>query len=357
MRTHTSFALKPLALALGLAAAGAAEAAEVTLPTLDVGAGLRTSFTSVNYSDSNATNTDDFSLDSIRLYVNGKVDDQIKFTFNTEYTGSPPGGQNTVQVMDAIGRFEFSPKMNIWAGRFLPPSDRANLYGPYYANNWSVYTDGVQDGYPSTAVGRDNGVAYWGDFGKFKLSIGEFDIPSTTGNNDTLAAARVQLDLWDPEPGYYLNGTYYGDKDILAFGLAGQQIDGDRKAYTADFLLEKKVGDGGAFSIESEYAKYDGLGGYDAAYKESDGYYGLVAYLFPQKIGMGKVQVLAKLAKANFTEGLTPNYDTTTTEGDVNYIIKGFNARVSLFVRHTAVSNATPSKDSTAAGLGLQLQI
>ena len=67
-------------------------------------------------------------------------------------------------MLDAIARFEFSDEFNIWAGRFLPPSDRANLHGPYYANEWSVYIDGVQDGYASVAVGRDDGVAYWGQF-------------------------------------------------------------------------------------------------------------------------------------------------------------------------------------------------
>jgi len=68
---------------------------------------------------------------------------------------------NKVGVLDAIARFEFSDELNIWAGRFLPPSDRANLHGPYYANEWSVYIDGVQDGYASVATGRDDGVAYW----------------------------------------------------------------------------------------------------------------------------------------------------------------------------------------------------
>jgi hypothetical protein len=58
---------------------------------------------------------------------------------------------------------------NIWAGRFLPPSDRANLYGPYYANDWAPYADGVADYYPNVAVGRDNGLAYWGDFGILKV--------------------------------------------------------------------------------------------------------------------------------------------------------------------------------------------
>ena len=352
MRTPFTAALRPLALALGLAAVGTAGATEITLPTLDVGAGLRTSFDATKVSGG-TNNVDDYNLDSIRLYVNGKVDDEIKFTFNTEYTGGP----NTLQVMDAIGRFEFSPHMNIWAGRFLPPSDRANLYGPYYANDWSVYTDGVQDGYPSIAVGRDNGVAYWGDFGMFKFSAGNFDIPSTTGNNDTLTAARVQVDFWDPEPGYYLNGTYYGDKDILALGFAGQRVSSERKAYSADFLLEKKVLDGGAFSLESEYTKYNGLGGYDATFKESDGYYGLAAFLFPQKIGMGKVQLLGKYAKANFSEGATTDYSQKTSEADINYIIKGFNARVSLYMRHTSYSGATAPLATTAAGLGLQLQI
>ena len=49
------------------------------------------------------------------------------------------------------------PGFNVWSGRFLPPSDRANLYGPYYAHHWAVYTDGIQDGYPFIFQGRDNG--------------------------------------------------------------------------------------------------------------------------------------------------------------------------------------------------------
>src|SRR6478736_2572956 len=108
--------------------------------------------------------TDAFLLDSLRLYVSGSVTKQIKFMVNTEYDGG-----NHIDVMDAAAQFEFSPKFNIWAGRFLPPSDRANLYGPYYAHHWAVFTDSVQDGYPTVATGRNNGVVYWGDFGKVKL--------------------------------------------------------------------------------------------------------------------------------------------------------------------------------------------
>src|SRR5258708_15073878 len=114
--------------------------------------------------------------------------------FNTEYDG----GTNKIGILDAVARLEFSPKFNIGAGRFLPPSDRANLYGPFYANEWAVYTDGIQDGYPFIFQGRDNGVVYWGDFAKkVKVSVGAFDGGSATRNRKVLGAARIQIDLLD----------------------------------------------------------------------------------------------------------------------------------------------------------------
>ena len=189
--------------------------ADTTLPPVSVGAGIRTSFTHTEPDVGDSV--DDFELNSARIYLSGKVTEQIGLTVNTEYN---PGNE-TLVVMDAFASFNFSEQFNIWAGRFLPPSDRSNLYGPYYANHWGVYQDGVQDGYPSESIGRDDGIAYWGRFGIVKVSAGAFDVPSTKGSSDILYAGRVQLDFWDPEDGYFLNSTYYGDKDLLAFGVAG----------------------------------------------------------------------------------------------------------------------------------------
>src|SRR6202000_739016 len=150
--------------------------ADELAPSITLGAGMRTGF-SADKPDG-GKESDDFDLDSVRLYVNGSVTNDIKFTFNTEYTGDTGGPHdNKLQVLDAIARFEFSDEFNIWAGRFLPPSDRAHLHGPYYANEWSSYIDGVQDGYANVAVGRDDGVAYWGQFLGDRLSVsgGVFD--------------------------------------------------------------------------------------------------------------------------------------------------------------------------------------
>jgi hypothetical protein len=271
--------------------------------------------------------------------------------FNTEYDGA----SNHIGVLDAVARFEFSSKFNIWAGRFLPPSDRANLYGPYYAHHWAVYTDGIQDGYPFIFQGRDNGIVYWGDFAKkVKVSVGAFDGPTATGNRKVLAAARVQIDLWDPEEGYYLNGTYYGDKNLLAIGGATQVQDG-HTATTVDFLMEKKVLNGGAFGLEGEYSNYNRLGGYDASYAKSQGAYGLASFLFPKQVGVGKFELLGKYAKADFTHGVRPSYNQKTTEVNFNYVMKQFNARIMSFFKDTRFNRERT--DFWQAGVGLQIQM
>jgi hypothetical protein len=321
-------------------------------PTVSVGAGVRTSFTHYE-EDGVPDEVDDFALNSARIYLSGKVTDNISLMFNTEYNGS------SVDVIDAVAQFSFSEGFNIWAGRFLPPSDRANLYGPYYASHWGVYTDGIQDGYPFTTTGRNDGVAYWGQYGMLKLSAGLFDVPSTYGSSDVLSAARAQLDFWDAEGGYYLNGTYYGDKDLLAVGVAAQNSAGEN-AYTLDFLLEKKLAGAGVITVEAEYAKYDGLGGYIGGTK-SDGAYVLGAYLFPAQVGIGKFQVLAKFGQVTFEDNTPPitpgELDQDTLELNLNYIIKQFNARISAFYIDRSYEAGAAEDGDTQYGIGLQVQM
>jgi hypothetical protein len=195
---------------------------------------------------------------------------------------------------------------------------------------------------------------WWGDFKKVKVSAGAFDGRTTTGVRTLLGAARVQVDFWDKEDGYYLNGTYYGDKNLLAIGGATQFQSGNVAA-TGDFLMERKVKGGGAVSIESEFSYYDGLGGYDGGYHRSTGAYILGAYLFGQPVGPGKFQLLGKFAKADFELGKTADYSQKTGEVQFNYVIKQFKARVMSFYRNQSFDRVR--KDNWTAGLGLQVQM
>lgn len=326
-------------------------AQDAAAPGITIGAGIRTAF--IHDQAETADATDAFVLNSVRLYLNGPVTKRIKFMVNTEYDGA----SNNVAVLDAVAQFAFSPKLNVWVGRFLPPSDRANLYGPYYAQHWAVFTDGVQDGYPFVSQGRDNGAMYWGQFGTVKVSGGAFDGMSATGNKTLLGAGRVQVDFWDAEDGHYLNGTYYGAKNLLAIGVAGQ-VQGAENASSVDFLIERKIGNGGAFSVETEFAKYDRLGGYDSRYATDTGGYVLASYLFPAAVGVGKVAVVGKFAKAMFSNGLNAadkDYFQKTSELNLNYIIKDFNARVMLFYKDTRCNAVRVNFKQV--GVSIQLQM
>jgi hypothetical protein len=122
--------------------------------------------------------------------------------------------------------------------------------------------------------------------------------------------------------------------------------------------MEKKVLNGGAFTIESELSDYNRLGGYGGftgLYAKSQGEYVLASFLFPKVVGVGKFELLGKYAKADFTHGTTPAYDQKTTEIDFDYIIKQFKARIISFYEDTRFNRE--QINFWQAGLGLQVQM
>ena len=315
-------------------------------PEISVGGGLRTSFTSVeNAAPDGESSSSDFNLDSVRLYINGQVTDNIKMTVNTEYDGV----EEKVRVLDAIARFEYSDTFNIWAGRFLPASDRSNLSGPYYLTTWNFPS--VQ-AYPAIFAGRDDGVAYWGQAneGQFKwqfsVTEGPEDPIPAEDDDDLLYSGRLTLNLLDPEPGYYNSSTYYGEKDILAIGLVGQS-QGSDSAWSVDALFEKNTG-AGTVTLEGAYYQYDGLGGLGG--DESEGYFVLAGFLFPQEIGPGRLQPVIRYTEGEVTDGA----EGDISEFNLNYIIKGHNARISAAYQDR---NDELFSDNDTFVLGLQLQM
>ena len=189
-------------------------------------------------------------------------------------------------------RFESLPQFNIWAGRFLPPSDRANLYGPFYAHEWGVYTDGIQDGYPFVFQGRDNGVVYWGDFAKkMKVSAGRVRRQVRDRKSESAWAPPASRSISGiKEDGYYLNGTYYGDKNLLAIGGATQVQDG-HTASTVDFLLERKLPNGGVVIDRKRVFQLQPAGRLRRGLRQEPGRVRLASYLFPKVVRRQSRQV------------------------------------------------------------------
>jgi hypothetical protein len=275
------------------------------------------------------------ALNNVSLSGTAAVTPQLKLTLGAQYTGSgPEPGEQQLDLMLAIVRLELSDPVNFWIGRFFTPSDRQNLDGPYFTNNLAGFSDGVAGAYPSEHFGADDGIAYWGDFGRLKVSLGAFDgrsVTSAVPNKDTvLGAARVMVDFWDKESGYLLRSNSYGTQNVLALAVAGQSEDG-RSAWNVDGLLDRAVGAGGAGGAvtgEFEYLQDNGL----SASTPSRGAFLMTSYLLPMRLGEGQLQPLLKYSVKRFDAVATaPAYTLTTLEANLSYIINGADALIGFY--------------------------
>jgi hypothetical protein len=352
--------------------------------TVKAGFGLRMSGNYVTEQTGATTNTYNFfNTDDARIYLSGSAfGGLIKGTLNTEITGigqTTPGnlflgaaenGQGTfvspnnnatVNLLDGICQFEFNDRLNFWIGRFLPPTDRANLDGPFYQ---TPYDYPFVSNYPSLLDGRDDGAAYWGQAwgGKLKWQFGMFNgigrnydpaanpfEPNATG--EYMYFGRVTVNLLDPEPGYYTQSCYFGEKEILAIGMtAAFQRNGggttatpsDFNAESVDLLWEHRLGNCGVIDVECAAYKYDygiasaanAVGAIGGGAQGTSEYYQF-SYLLPHNIcfcGLsGKLQPFARYQHYayDFKAEAAGNFDEGVDLG-VNWVISGYNARVTV---------------------------
>jgi hypothetical protein len=345
--------------------------------SISVGFGFITSYSSVEDAAADGDRSNDFSLNSARLYLSGSMNKYIKGMLNTERSG---GGEGNWEVIDANVQLQITPEVAIWAGRFLSPSDRANMAGPYYSSGggggyWANISS--RYGWNGGVIGRDEGVAVVGSFleDKLAVSFGAFE-----GNNifrfsgvnaqsesstaaslldaeDALMyAGRVQVALWDSEPGYYGTGNYFGAKDILTVGIAGRQKSdgalsttavGDYSSYSIDLLMEKKDVGPGTVSFEAAYYDYDTDGVFLS--EEGDAYYVGAGYLFNQTVGWGKFMPFVRYQEFDADN----NVKTERMDVGINYVMAPYNALISAEYQKTEVTGAS---DTDAILISMQYQ-
>lgn len=287
--------------------------------SISLGLALRSSFSITEDGAPNGRSASkDFSVDNMELRLDGQLNNHVKATLNAERNSD---GQ--LRVQDAIAKFEFNDSFNLWLGRMLIPSDRANLSGPFFTNVWEYPS--VVSRYPNLGSGRDNGLLIWSKPGNGKVvySLGAFNGHNRAagGSNDSsslLYATRVTVNFFDPEPvpAYYVHSTYHGNNRVLTLGASYQfQKDGvglsptasnDFIGWNVDLLFEDTVGPG-VLTADGAYYKYELGGQVDCGsgepgsmpcvggenmgnQAEGNSYLATLAYLFPQKVGVGQFQ-------------------------------------------------------------------
>ncbi|HLY11151.1 MAG TPA: hypothetical protein VKW04_17760 [Planctomycetota bacterium] len=332
-----------------------------------VGGGVRTEYRAMEEIPFGTTKkyTSNFTLDSGRLYTGGKINDIFSVTLNAEFTAAG------ASVLDAICQMKVADSFNIFMGRMLPATDRSNSDGPYYLSSWDFPF--LSDGFNAAGKlgDRDDGITFWGDVSNFKYWVGVYEgadhgAPSVAfPNGDRLLyAARVQYNFFDPEPGYYLQSTYYGDKNILAIGLVanyqgGATVEPGGGATSfgnvaVDFLWEQKMAvlmDGTA-TVEMAYYYFGrhGIaapptgggpaGPFDVG--AGTGFLFSVAYLIPGHLGWGQFQPIFRYQGFDHSPSSANNPvagDIAHYDFGVNYVMMGHNARISFVYTHIDAGN------------------
>ncbi|MES1164346.1 MAG: hypothetical protein ABUR63_01205 [Verrucomicrobiota bacterium] len=342
------------------------------LPPIAVGAWTRIGGLFQN--GSNPKKVDDFRLDNayVELHVGGKIHKKVGVTLNlnsnlVNFGGASPTATptpsalnqlgNAVQIMDAIIQFDLEDELHIWAGHLLVPVDRSNASGPFFMIPWNY--PGFFTG-PTGPVGapkegpsgRNNGLVVWGDImaGKLTYLAGVFD--NANIGSSPLFSGRLRLALLDPEPGFWGNGSYFGDKDLLSIGVGAQaQKHGSSSAtedkswfdINADVLFEKKIPGGGWVTAEGAYYHFNVLDG-----GVSDSWYALLAYATPT-IGVGNIQPMVRYQglKVKANDGTNP----WNLDAGLSYLIKGPDLRLLATYSHTKL---TDELDANSIQIGAQ---
>lgn len=305
--------------------------------SIGIGLEMRGSYT--GFQNGTPINTNHLNLDNISLKTTASFNKYLK-----AYASTDRDAAGNLKLKDVYARFDIAPEFNVITGRVLPPSDRANLAGAYYALGWSFPR--VVSRYPSVAFGRDDGVVVWGNLMNKRLvySAGSFQgrNRSATASNQSgnmLFSGRIALNLWDAEPAplYFTGSTYFGSADIFTIGLAGlSQKDGvgnfairdNYRAWNIDALIEKKLASG-VLTLDGAYYKYS----FSLAAATSDGrvtpgkasMFG-AGFLFPEKVGWGKLQPYYRYQQFD-ADGT--GVRTMQSDLGLNYVIDGSRAKIS----------------------------
>ena len=333
-----------------------------------IGVGVRGS---VTVTEDGATNGTDSSFnpapENIRLYTASQVHKNVQVEYNTELNGE------SINLLDVVIKLDLG-LADLWIGRQLPPSDRANMDGPFYLNAaWSypmIQSFGNQ-GCDGCLGGRDNGMAFHGEVngGKFKWAYGVFEGraggPDEADNVRHAASLTYAFD--DAEPGFYSGSTYFGSKKITTVNLAmhhendgvGTAADqGDFTGYSADVLIERTLGNGAVVDLEGAYYDWDTDNKSDATITQGNSFFVLASYLIPGKSSIGGIE--GQFQPYTRYQGYNRDMKndtgrtgyTSNTEAGVNYVIDGFNAKVTaLWSRADDVTKV----DSYILGMQFQL--
>lgn len=265
----------------------------------ELGFRLQTQFISSTNIKANASENHEekFELRRARIWVEGDVTKWFKFFIQMGNNIGPGTDNDTddILLIDGFINLHLHDLAQIIMGENMVPAgrehlttsaamlaiDRPGITG--YNLTWGLnggaifntasFEDGNLD-LEGEANIRDIGVTLFGstslnEFFHAKYYVGAYNGIQfrNNGEDKERVAARLQLNLFDPEPGYYNHSTYLGERKTIAIGASidhQQRIARDTLTddnvnylwYSVDTFADIPLGPGGV-SVEAGYSNLD----------------------------------------------------------------------------------------------------
>lgn len=327
---------------------------------------------------------DEFKVRRARIRLNGKVNKHVSAFLQTELGSGAGGSGADVRLIDAFVNVKYDNWTQFIMGINMSPANRQNLTSSgglmaidrpgvvYKSLTWGgralhtfsnrTFTNSAAGLSADFAV-RDVGLTFFGsgDTGgnaHLKYYLGIYDGISADGEDSERTTARVQVNFFDPEPGYFNLSTYLGKKKTLAFGASYDTqsdvaFDGtlgglvDYEYTSLDAFLEWPAGTG-AITAEAAFSELDFDDAPEFLNAQGDGFYLQVGYF------TNNWQPWIEYEDWSSDDGLDIGSFTTTRLG-ITRFFKGHNANIKLgyemFEADTMIGGTTEdSIDSLVLG-------
>jgi hypothetical protein len=222
-----------------------------------------------------------------RLLVGGTLFGAIDYFFETDYpnlflattetnattmTTTTTKGTPGMNIQDAFATAHpFGDLVKLDVGYMLPPLAHNAIQGAGTLLSWDYFSNSFNGtantylGSSASPVGRDTGAQLRGLVldGHLEYRAGLFQGLRHTPANGTLgsnnffrASARVQINLLQPETGFFYAGTYLGAKKVLSLG-GSVDVQGTYHYYAGDIFADVPTG-GGVFTGQVNFVYQNG---------------------------------------------------------------------------------------------------
>lgn len=316
-----------------------------------------------------------------RITFSGQYDDLVGYYAQIEAgSDSRSGNDNrSLYYRDAYVTLDYSDSTRFIIGRFKNTFSRENLEAclePLTLDRSEVIS------YTPFAGTRDTGVAMWGNLAdaafQYRIMLADGREGEEVAEDSPRFTARFHWSPLDPEYDYGYRGTYLGTSRIFTVGVAydyqpnvayanytARSNPVDYTGITADIFYEEPTASG-TYTLSGAYFEYDADDAINNSNHDSalpvttqlEASYFKVGYLFPDKIGVGRLQLFARHETSDYKVTST-NLDQTWSSIGANYYIDGQRLKITGEVTQVAFDEEDTAdasrQDYGQATIGLQL--